>query len=576
MISKQESIDAQSKWQKTAAHKVQENLEKIPHQWRLSKDITGQAAKERNISDDFIDGLLDSETAQITNKDLPVLMTEVSRGSLTAVKLVTAFCQRAAYGHQLNSNLLEINFEGAVKRAEALDKYRNDNGKLIGPLHGLPVTLKDQYHVKGMGTTMAYVGWIDTFEGDPASPLKGCEESQIVHELESLGAVIIAKAPETNNNILGYNLNPRNQKLTSGGSSGGEGAVQAMKGSAIGIGSDFGGSVSIPAAFNGVYSIKPSVGRLSFLRVATPSPDQTAIPSVPGLMGSSVSSLEYVFRALIQAEPWKRDNTIVQIPWREQEDHSHGSKNGKGKKEGRGKTKLSFGYMPSDGIVRPHPPIQRALDMVSRVLRAQGHELIPWDPPPHARALEIHGKIACSDGCHTFFENMGLSGEPLIPELVSGFPDGGPLRALDPAELADAVREMHEYREAYAAYWDSTRSRTSTGRPVDALILPVWPSAAARPGGPEYGGYIGFANVVDHSTMVIPVTTADRKVDAFEADYEPVGEEDEKMWRSYDPELFHGAPAAIQLQCRTLEEEKLLSIGKLVTGALDSQRTPEH
>ncbi|KAI1636463.1 amidase signature domain-containing protein [Biscogniauxia mediterranea] len=562
MILKEASVADAPTWRETAARKRQENLEKIPGQWRLSEDVIRRAAKARDISDKFIDGLLDSETARITNLELPALMKMTGRGSLTAVKLVTAFCQRAAYGHQLNSNLLEINFEGALGRAKVLDRFWRENGKPMGPLHGLPLTLKDQYHVKGMGTTMAYVGWIDTFEGEKSSPLIGCVESQIVRELESLGAVIIAKAPETNNNILGYNLNPRNQELTSGGSSGG-------------------GSVSIPAAFNGVYSIKPSVGRLSFLRVATPSPSQTTIPAVPGLLGHSVESLEYLFRALVQAEPWRRDDTVVRIPWREYEygdddnninadddDDNSSSKPETRDRDGQKKRKLSFGYMPFDGVVRPHPPIRRALATAARALEAQGHELIPWDPPPHAKALEIHGRIATSDGCRTFFENLGLSGEPLIPELAGGFPGGRPLRPLDPAELAAAAAEMREYRAAYAAYWDSTRGRTSTGRPVDAIVLPVWPSAAARPGGPEYGGYIGFANVVDHSTMVIPVTTADKAVDEIDAGYEPVGEKDREMWESYDPDLFHGAPAAIQLQCRTLEEEKLLGIGKEVVRAL--------
>lgn len=131
------------------------------------------------------------------------------------------------------------------------------------------MTVKDQYHVNGMRTTMGYVGWIDTFEGSATTPCRRAAESEIIRELEALGAVIIGKVwlscsaliilitgfgladitqdnsdsdsrrklvykscnqqysltvmkfMETNNNILGYNFNPRNQKLSSGGSSGG-------------------------------------------------------------------------------------------------------------------------------------------------------------------------------------------------------------------------------------------------------------------------------------------------------------------------------------------------------------------
>jgi amidase len=92
-----------------------------------------------------------------------------------------------------NQNLLQIGFERAIKRAEWLDGFWKANRRPFGPLHGLPVTLKDQFHVKGMETTMAYVGWIGSFEGNKSSPLRYESESEIVRELESLGAVVIGK-----------------------------------------------------------------------------------------------------------------------------------------------------------------------------------------------------------------------------------------------------------------------------------------------------------------------------------------------------------------------------------------------
>lgn len=104
--------------------------------------------------------------------------------------------------HPQNKALLEINFESAIERARELDVYFQREGKPIGPLHGLPITLKDQFHVKGLNTTMGYVGWIDTFEGDKGSPLKGNTESELVRELESLGAVIIGKVRRTYPRVL--------------------------------------------------------------------------------------------------------------------------------------------------------------------------------------------------------------------------------------------------------------------------------------------------------------------------------------------------------------------------------------
>lgn len=129
-----------------------------------------------------------------------------------------------------NKPLLEINFEVAIEKAKKLDDFFEEHGRPRGPLHGLPVTLKDQFHVIGLNTTMGYASWINTFEGDKDSPLVGQGESQLVADLVSLGAVVIGKTTcvqslgygETNNNLLGYNFNPVNPKLSSGGSSGGK------------------------------------------------------------------------------------------------------------------------------------------------------------------------------------------------------------------------------------------------------------------------------------------------------------------------------------------------------------------
>jgi len=93
---------------------------------------------------------------------------------------------------------------------------------------------------------MGYVGWIDTFEGEKGSGKERRFESQIVRDLRSLGAIPFAKTTlvqtlrsgETDNNILGYLYNILNTHLTAGGSSGGEGAIGALKGSAFGLGTD--------------------------------------------------------------------------------------------------------------------------------------------------------------------------------------------------------------------------------------------------------------------------------------------------------------------------------------------------
>ncbi|RSL96388.1 hypothetical protein CEP52_011517 [Fusarium oligoseptatum] len=551
-------MHASASWQETAARKRQQDLAKIPTPWRLSPDVIEQAKQRRSIADDFVDGLLDSDTRRITNLDVPALMELTGNGSLSAVCLTTAFCKRAAYGHQLNHNLLEIGFDQATARAESLDAHWQAHRKPIGPLHGLPITMKDQFHINGMDTTMAYVGWI--------SPLKRQPQSQIVQELESLGAIVIAKstltqalgAPETNNNILGYHFNPRNQQLSSGGSSGGEGAIQALRGSAIGIGSDNGGSVSIPAAFNGVYSIKPSPGRLSFLNVANPSPGQNNIPTVPGVLGSSVASLKYFLKSLASSQPWLHDPDVVPFPWKDDIQHN---------------MPLSFGLMKFDGAVMPHPPITRGLGMVADALRAAGHELIEWHPPAHSRASAIQAALVNANGGYEIFENLALSREPLVPELEEDYPDGKPNPPFSSIRVEKEAQRLHKYKLEYHHYWMSTANKTRTGRPVDAIILPVWGSAAIIPGKPSYGDYIGVSNVVNHTTMVIPITRADMHLDKFDENYSPINDEDRDNWKSYDPQVYHGTPVGIQIECRRFEEEKLLDIGQIVVDALSDWKS---
>ena len=104
--------------------------------------------------------------------------------------------------------MLDICFDDAIGRAKELDAYYKRNGKVIGPLHGLPVTFKDQFHIKGRETTLGYVGWIGTFEGRKNDPNKGTVDSELIRELVQLGAIPIGKVSESSPsdgiNILNY------------------------------------------------------------------------------------------------------------------------------------------------------------------------------------------------------------------------------------------------------------------------------------------------------------------------------------------------------------------------------------
>jgi amidase len=275
--------------------------------------------------------------------------------------------------------LHEIFFDAAIADAQRLDTYFNENKKPVGPLHGLPVSLKDQFHVKGVETTMGYVGWIGTFQGIKDDPRRCVFESELVKELRALGAVLYCKTstpttlmcPETVNNIVGYTWNPKNRHLSCGGSSGGEGALVALRGSAGGFGTDIGGSVRIPACFNGLYAIRPSCGRIPYEGAANSMDGQNSILSAIGPLAPTVGALKLLFKSILSQQPWLHDPLALELPWRDEMEEQtlaliEASASGQGK--------LAFGIMYDDGIVRPQPPVARALRIMAELLQRLGHK----------------------------------------------------------------------------------------------------------------------------------------------------------------------------------------------------------
>uniref|UniRef100_A0A0B7KLM0 Amidase domain-containing protein n=1 Tax=Bionectria ochroleuca TaxID=29856 RepID=A0A0B7KLM0_BIOOC len=220
-------------WQRLAHDKAQSTLSKIRPGWRLPKTTLEEAKRRSDITGEFIQNLLTENDVAITELEASELISKMAQKELSAESVATAFCKRAAFAHQLNNCLHEIFFNQAIERARKLDDHLEKTGALVGPLHGLPISLKVQFHVKGVETTMGYVGWIGTFEGKKDTKKEMNTNSAIVDDLISLGAVLYCKTSlpqtlllgETHNNIVGYTMNPNIQQLSCGGSSGGEGAL---------------------------------------------------------------------------------------------------------------------------------------------------------------------------------------------------------------------------------------------------------------------------------------------------------------------------------------------------------------
>lgn len=121
---------------------------------------------------------------------------------------------------------------------------------------------------------------------------------------------------ETINNIIGRTLNPYNRLLSCGGSSGGEGALIGIHGSPLGVGTDVGGSIRIPAAFNNLWGLKPSHGRLPYGNVKKTAEGQDIINSICGPIAHCAGDLVHFMQAILQQEPWNYDPRVIDIPWR--------------------------------------------------------------------------------------------------------------------------------------------------------------------------------------------------------------------------------------------------------------------
>ena len=169
----------------------------------------------------------------------------------------------------------------AADEAKAADKALRQ-GDEVGPLHGVPVSVKDLVLTKGLPTT---------FGSKLFSDFVPVEDDIVVERLRRAGAIVVGKTnvPEfgyhgvTDNLLFGPTRNPWDLNMTSGGSSGGAGAAVAAGMGALAVGSDGGGSLRIPAAFCGLFTLKGTFGRV-------PLYPGCRVPEVPG--GSSWETLE--------------------------------------------------------------------------------------------------------------------------------------------------------------------------------------------------------------------------------------------------------------------------------------------
>lgn len=176
-------------WQKIAARKVVDRkaqLDRWPD-WHLKECVPDSTT---DVSDLPASQLTERER-EIVRQDATALVESLRDRRYTAVEVAKAFCHVATVAQGLTNCLTEVFFEEALQRATELDDYLEETGQVVGPLHGLPVSIKDHIMVKGHDTSTGYVAW--------AYKTIASKDAVAVSTLRNAGAVLYVKTanPQT-------------------------------------------------------------------------------------------------------------------------------------------------------------------------------------------------------------------------------------------------------------------------------------------------------------------------------------------------------------------------------------------
>jgi len=345
-----------------------------------------------------------------------------------------------------------------------------------------------------------------------------------------------------------------------------------------------GGSVRIPSAFCGLYALRPSCGRLPYEGARDSAEGQEAIRPVLGPMANTLEACRIFTKVILDACPWNYDPACLRKPWDqgayELRDHGGGHR-------------MCFAVIWDNKIVRPHPPISRALGMAKNALEAAGHKVIDWTPYRHQDIYHNAQSIWAADGSEDYKRHCNLSGEPLIKKEHFTTEQSHPLYSrltaesrkhatgecdpLNSYQLWQHHKERRKLRKEYLDYWNSTVVETGTGRPVDAIISPILPYGMPPHGLHMDASYTAVWNTLDYPSVVFPVTTVDVEKDkTLEKRTEFYNHKDEATHKLYDSELFRDSPIGLQVVCRTQEEEAVLATAQVIVEALHRSQTGRH
>jgi amidase len=387
----------------------------------------------------------------------------IRQRDVSPVEVVQAHLDRIATVNPLINAVVALNADTALAEAHAAEMAVL-RGDALGPLHGVPFTVKDTIETAGLVTTagtLARQGYVPH------------ADATAVARLRRAGAILLGKTnvPElamtytTDNLVYGRTCNPWNRDCTPGGSSGGEGAIIAAGGSPLGLGSDLGGSIRIPAHFCGIVGLKPTPGRVPSSGHVPLFPGPLGAMNQIGPLGRRISDLA-VALAII-AGPDDRDPTTVPVP--------SGDCQALDSIQDRSTVPLRIAYYEDDGHTPVTAETRAAVRAAAQALAHHGMTVEEMRPPGLGRATEIWTALwAAYGGARTMlaaYLSAGTKVSPPLAKLMANVPP-----AMSSTEFVRSLQAVDELRRDLLQF---------TAR-YQLILCPV----AAGPASPSAGRWI--------------------------------------------------------------------------------------
>ena len=497
------------------------------------------------------------------------IVRSIAAGDLSSSEVVEAFIARILeVNAKLNAVTVKL-FQSAREAAQKVDAARR-RGEALGPLAGLPITIKDCFDLAGTASTFGLTTRRDIIE---------TQDDPYVAALRAAGAIPLAKTnvpqlliyTESDNPLYGRTNNPWDLERSCGGSSGGEAALIAAGASPLGLGNDIGGSLRTPSAFCGITAIRPTAGR---------TPDhcdhglpvgQKAIVSQVGPMARRVGDLVLGLRILdggrnpmIDPGPPLDNPATVDI------------------------ARLRFATFDDDGEFPATPAARRAVAEAAEILTNAGATRASWHMPALSRATDLLFACLSADRGASFRRLLrGNTIDPRVRSLLLTASAPTWLSSLAAAVLgvlhqSRAAATMRRFAPGSADhYWQAVAAIAqfrldllhaldeAEGGPIDLLLCPAYAVPAQRHGAsllmPLPGAYAPLANVSGFPAGVVPVT----RVRADEESDRPASRDQVDKVARETERGSTGLPIAVQAIGRPWRDDVVLAaMARIEAGAM--------